>query len=67
MEAVHIIMLNDYEKVNEVSKIDVKAQRAKQSVSRMNNNNWQYFILQVANKETPINDYESMMIGARMK
>lgn len=67
-----MILKNEfYTKSKEISRVEGAA-RAKQdqivgNMKAVNQMNWQYLILQKGGKWTPINDYESIIVGQEFK
>ena len=49
------------------SKIDVKVKQVLEQSKLMNDLNWQFFVRLFDGKETPVNDFESIVLGQAMK
>lgn len=66
--ALYRILKNDFFDSTDMSIVDIKKQeKCVNQMKNINNMNWQYRILQNNGKETPINDFESMIIFQKMK
>lgn len=69
-ETVAQILKNEfYKKKTGTSNIDLQAKRARcvENMQKVNTLNWQYLVVHSDDKQTAINDYESMMVGLNIK